>query len=199
MITTAQATAIGISRKTMSDLTASGVLIRVARGVYRVVGAPEHEQEQMRATWLALGGATLPNTPTGAPAVVAGGETAALLHGIGDWYPDGYDFLVPSRRGTRLSGVRLRVRALTPDDVAFIDGLPTLTVERLLTDLIAQWTDRSLVLDALADAVAQGKPLSPARLADHLEVVASLNGYESGASFAADLLELAGADVRVVS
>jgi predicted transcriptional regulator of viral defense system len=197
LITTAQAATVGVSRKTMSDLAATGTLIRIAHGVYRIAGAPELEHEQLHATWLALGGATLPPTPTGAPAVVAAGETAAIAHRIGDWYPNGHDFIVPTRRGTRLPGVRLRVRDLTPTDVTYIDGLPTLTVERTIADLVTQWADRSLIADTIADAVTQGKLLSPTRLAEHLDPAATANGHESGTELAEDLLALAGVDMRV--
>ncbi|WP_457832587.1 hypothetical protein, partial [Staphylococcus aureus] len=90
--------------------------------------------------------------------------TAAQLHGIGDWFPGPLEFVVPTRRGTRLDGVRLRTRELAPTEVVSVDGMPTMSVERTIADLIEQWVDRSLVADALADAADAGKLLSPARL-----------------------------------
>ncbi|WP_402844667.1 type IV toxin-antitoxin system AbiEi family antitoxin domain-containing protein [Microbacterium sp. GXS0129] len=40
IVTTAQATEVGVSRKTLSSLTATGALERLAQGVYRMAGAP---------------------------------------------------------------------------------------------------------------------------------------------------------------
>ena len=117
LVTTAQALEAGVARPTLTRLANSGALIRVARGVYRLAGAPEHEQEAILATWLALGGADRPRTDTGVPPVVAAGQMAAQLHGIGDWFPGPLEFVVPTRRGTRLDGVRLRTRELAPERV----------------------------------------------------------------------------------
>ena len=78
-----------------------------------------------------------------------------------------------------------------------VDGMPTMSVERTIADLIEQWVDRSLVADALADAADAGKLLSPARLTEYLEPLAKPNKYPSGAALAADLLALAGVDAVV--
>jgi len=59
-----------------------------------------------------------------------------VVHEIGDFLPDHLDFIVPARKGTRLSDVRLRIRRLTPEQVVPVNGLPTLTVERTFIDLI---------------------------------------------------------------
>jgi len=92
---------------------------------------------------------------------VAAGVTAAVVHGVGDFFSDGFDFIVPARKGTRLPGVRLRIRHLTQDEVILVDGLPTLTVERTIADLIEIGTDLSLVADAVRDAVRADKLVAP--------------------------------------
>ena len=51
-------------------------------------------------TWLALGGATAPRTRTGVASIVAAGITAAIIHDIGDFFLDGFDFMMPARTGT---------------------------------------------------------------------------------------------------
>ena len=84
-----------------------------------------------------------------------------------------------------------------PTEVVSVDGMPTMSVERTIADLIEQWVDRSLVADALADAADAGKLLSPARLTEYLEPLAKPNKYPSGAALAADLLALAGVDAVV--
>jgi predicted transcriptional regulator of viral defense system len=191
LVTTEQAATVNVSRNTLTRLTSTGALVRVAQGVYRIAGVPELEHEAVYATWLALGGATRPATDQGVPAVVAAGVTAAILHGIGDFYPERADFIVPSRRGTRLPA-RLRIRTLTPAEVTFAESVPTLTVERTIADLIGLWTDRSLVADTLFSAYEQGKFLRPWQLTEYLDEFAGPAGFRDGADFAADLLALAG-------
>lgn len=191
LVTTAQAEQAGVSRLQMSRMASSGSLIRVAQGVYRVAGAPELEHEQTFATWLALGGATTGPTPAGVAPVVAAATTATQLHRIGYFWPDGFDFIVPARRSTRLPGVRLRVRHLTPAEVTYAESVPTLTVERTIADLVEQWTDLSLVADLVRDAIEQGKLVAPHQLATHLQPLAKINDFADGRAFTNDLFALA--------
>ena len=192
LFTTTQAARAGVSRNTLSGLSSSGAIHRVAQGVYRMAGAPEPEHEYIYVPWLSLGGATLPPSENGVPALVVAGESAAIAHGIGDWFPSVVDVITPTRRTTRLPDVRLRTRRLSRDEVMFVNGLPTLTVERTIADLLEQWADPSLVADALRQAAEQGKFLSPRRLAALLDPIASAHGAESGAQYAAQLMEEAG-------
>jgi hypothetical protein len=114
-----------------------------------------------------------------------------VVHGIGDFFPDGFDFIVPARKGTRLPGVRLRVRPLTRKEVIPVDGLPTLTVERTLADLIETGTDLSLVAGAARDAVRVGTIVAPEHLVSYLDPIAARRKSD-GNSLASDLFELAG-------
>jgi len=199
LVTTAQAERIGIGRLQLSRLASSSRLVRVGRGVYRIAGAPETEDEHVRATWLALGGATLATTETGVSPIVAAGMTAAGVHRIGDFWPDELDFIVPRRRGTRLPDVRLRVRQLSQREVVPVDGLPALTVERTIADLVEMFTDLSLVADALRDAIFQGKLTSRRRLAEYLEPLAGAHGRSDhrGEGFAQELIDMTGVDPAV--
>lgn len=173
LFTTAQAEAAGVARKQLVRLTSAGVIERVSHGVYRMAGAPPAAHESIYATWLALGGATSPRTEAGVAALVAGGVTAAVVHEIGDFLPDRLDFIVPARKGTRLANVRLRVRDLTSEEVVPVNGLPALTIERTVIDLVEVGTDTSLVTDALRDAVRQGKIIAPERLRSGLTAFAA--------------------------
>lgn len=187
LITTAQAEGVGVSRKQLSRMASSGALERVAQGVYRMAGAPPQDNEAIYATWLALGGATNPRTDAGVAPVVAAGITAAVIHGLGDFFLDSFDFMVPARRGTRLPGVRLRVRHLTADEVVPVAGLPTLTVERMIADLVELRIDRSLVAGVVRDAVRVDKLVHPEKLVTYLAVRS-----RDGRALAADLFERAG-------
>jgi len=191
LVTTEQAATVNVGRNALTRLAASGALVRVAQGVYRMAGAPELEHEEIYAAWLALGGATRPATDEGVAPVVAAGVTATILHGIGDFYPERADFIVPARRGTRLPA-RLRIRALTPAEVTFAESIPTLTVERTIADLLGLQTDLSLVADTLFSAYEQGKFVRPWQLVEYLEPLAQAAGFHNGNAFATDLLALAG-------
>ena len=179
LVITEQAATVDVSRNAITRATSAGALVRVAQGVSRMAGAPKLEHEGIYATWLALGGATRPATDEGVPAVVAAGVTAAILHGIGDFFPERSDFIVPARRGTRLPA-RLRVRSLTPTEVTFAESVPTLTVERTIADLVGLWTDRSLVADTLKSAYEQGKVVRPRQLGEHLDPFARPAGFRDG-------------------
>jgi len=87
--------------------------------------------------------------------------------------------------------VRLRIRRLTRDEVIPVGGLPALTVERTLADLIEIGTDLSLVAGAARDAVRAGKLVAPDRLVSYLDPIAARRNSD-GRSLASDLLELAG-------
>lgn len=195
MVTTAQAEQVGVSRAQMSRMADRGLLTRLVQGVYRVAGAPELEHEAIYANWLALGGATRPATIGGVRAVVAGGVTAAVLHGIGDFWPE-HDFLVPARRTTRLPGVRLRIRRLTAAEVTTAEGVPVLTVERAIADLVELWVDTSLITDTLRDSIQQGKLVNPHALIDYLSPLAAGHDHPQGdgQAMAEELLERAGVE-----
>lgn len=191
LVTTAQAGSVGISRKQLARMASSGAIERIAQGVYRMAGAPPQDHEAVYATWLSLGGATASRTETGVAPVVAAGITAAVVHGVGDFLPDGFDFIVPARKGTRLPGVRLRIRRLTRDEVIPVDGLPALTVERAVADLVETGTDLSLVAGVVRDAMLAGKLVAPDQLVSFLGPVA-VRQKSDGRSLADELFELAG-------
>lgn len=191
LFTTAEAEAAGVARKILSRMASTGVIERVSHGVYRMAGAPRQEHEAIYATWLALGGATTARTQAGVAAIVAAGTTAAVLHDIGDFFPGSYDFIVPSRKGTRLPGVRLRIRDLAPRDIIPVNGLPCLTVERTIADLVEIGTDTSLAADAVRDAIRADKFVAPGRFVEYLSPIARRR-QTTGTALAGDLFELAG-------
>jgi predicted transcriptional regulator of viral defense system len=191
LVTTAQAEEVGVNRKQLARMASAGAMERVAQGVYRMAGAPPQDHEAIYATWLALGGASASRAETGVASVVAAGVTAAVVHGIGDFVPDGFDFIVPARKGTRLPGVRLRVRRLNRDEVIPVGGLPALTMERTIADLIEIGTDLSLVAGAVRDAVRADKLVAPERLVSYLDLIAARRNSD-GRTLANDLFELAG-------
>jgi predicted transcriptional regulator of viral defense system len=179
LVTTARAEEAGISRKQMSRLATGGFVVRVAQGVYRIEGATPARQEEVAARWIVLATAGEPPAP-GVPSVVAAGESAALLHGIGGFRFAGSEFIVPARRRTRLTGVRLRVQKLTPYEVTMVEEVPALTVERTIADLLATGSSLHVVGRVVRDAVEQEKLSSPERLAQYLAPQATAQGMPLG-------------------
>lgn len=180
LVTTAQAERAGISRKQMSRLASLGAVVRVAQGVYRMAPAGDPRLEGLVARWLMLAAPVEPTTATGAPSVVASGESAALLHGIGSIRSGSYEFIVPDRRRTRLPGVVLRADALTPGEVTVVDRVPVLTVERTVADLLANRTPLAVVDRLLREAVRQKKLASTDKFAQYLAPQAADHGLALG-------------------
>ena len=54
MFTSAQARRLGVERYTLARLEKGGSVERVARGVYRMGGAPSVREEDVYAAWLSL-------------------------------------------------------------------------------------------------------------------------------------------------
>lgn len=194
LVTTSQAERAGVSRMQLSRMASAGAITRVLQGVYRMAGAPMLEHEDIIATWLATGGDSTERTTTGAPGLVVAGIDATLLHGIGDFYPEGHTLISPTRKGTRLPGVKIKMRPITPEEVTYVEALPTLTIERTIADLVESWMDRSLITDALRDAIMQGRLVRPRRLVEHLAPLAAANGHDvnDGTALAQELFDLAG-------
>ncbi|WP_099332962.1 type IV toxin-antitoxin system AbiEi family antitoxin domain-containing protein [Actinomyces minihominis] len=197
MVTAAQAAALGVDRLTLARLADSGHLERLAHGVYRDAGAPSDQFEDLRAVWLS----TEPKLRAeerirdAADGVVVASSSAAMLHGVGDLWANRHEFVVPKRRQTQRAGIRYRKRDLVKSDVAIVEGLPAMSLERTLADLLDDVGDMSLVADALSAAVAK-RTMDFARLRDLLAPLADRNGFKrhDGNAVLNRLLEIAGLD-----
>lgn len=181
MVTAAQATSRGVSRVDLARLASTGELVRLAHGVYRDSGAPIDEFEDLRVAWLS----TEPLQPAEQrirkreAGVVVSGSSAAHLHGVGDLRAEKHEFTTAVRRQSQRSEIRYRQRALEPDDVMIVDGLPTTTLERTLADLVEERIDLSLVADLLRDATRKTR-LNTNRLVALLSPLAARNGHRRG-------------------
>ncbi len=197
MVTTAQASARGVSQMNLTRLTESGVLIRLSHGVYRNAGAPGGQHEELRAAWLATEPAKLAYERLSewpASAVVSG-ESAARLHGIGDLRAMKSEFTTPTRKQTQRADVQYRSRALPEQDITVREGLPTTTRERTIADLVEDRNDFSIVGNALRDAARQSR-LDVDRLTELLSPLAQRNGHRRGDGDALleELMRVAGID-----
>ncbi len=202
MVTSAQASMHGITRLDLSRLAEAGHLKRLAHGVYMDSGAPGDQFDDLRAAWLTadpktMGEARIKDRENG---VVVAGSSAARLHDIGDLWADRHEFVSPKRRQTQRTEMRYRRRALDSADVTLLEGLPAMTMERTLADLVEEVGDLSLVADALRDASLK-RNLDVGRLRKLVAPLAERNGFRKsdGSALLSRLLEIAGIDPDTVA
>lgn len=202
MVTSAQASMHGITRLDLSRLAADGQLERLAHGVYKDAGAPAGQNDDLKAAWLStepktVGEERIKDLANG---VVVAGESAADLHGIGDFRALRHEFVSPTRRQSQRSAIRYRQRTLDPRDVTLVDALPVMTMERTIADLVEEVGDLSLVADALRDA-SRKRDLDLERLRSLLAPLAQRNGLQKGdgAPLLDRLTEIAGIDPEAVA
>lgn len=202
MVTTAQAASLGVNRLVLSRLAESGHLERLSQGVYKDAGVPGDQYEDLRAAWLSTEPKLRADERIKEPTrgVVVASSSAAMLHGIGDLWANRHEFVAPKRRQTQRSEVRFRQRQLDERDVALVEGLPSMTVERTLADLLEDVGEMSLVADALGAAVKK-RPLDLGRLRELFAPLADRNGFtrNDGGAVLDRLMQIAGVDLTSVA
>ena len=156
LFTTAQAQASGVGRYALSRLETLGNVERLAKGVYRMGGAPSMREEDVFAAWLSVDPGRRPGELPSDSTPVAMGATAAWLHGIGEVGPSPYEFCMPERKQTKRPNLVLRKRRLDPRDVTMVAGIPATRPSRTVVDLVDCGEDLSLVANVLADALDRG-------------------------------------------
>jgi hypothetical protein len=202
MVTSAQASMQGITRLDLSRLAKAGHLKRLSHGVYMHSGTPGNQFDTLRAAWLStepklMGETRIKDRANG---VVVAGPSAARLHGIGDLWADRHEFVTPQRRQSQRFEIRYRQRSLDAQDVVLVEGLPAMTIERTISDLVEEVGDLSLVADALRDASLK-RNLDVPRLQDLLAPFAKRNNLKhgDGSALLNRLLEIAGIDWDTVA
>lgn len=163
----------------------SRLLDRVGRGVYRLAGAPADPHEALKAARLGTdpGRTASARLADGTAGVIVADASAASLHGIGEFWADRHEFVSPARRQTQRKDVRFRVRTLTTGDVTVVSGLPVMSVERTIVDLLDDIGDLSIVADVLRDADRVGN-LDWKHLVQLLSPFAARAGFKPGDSAA---------------
>jgi Transcriptional regulator, AbiEi antitoxin len=178
LITRRQAEGAGVSQATLQRLAKTGILDRVAHGVYRLTGAPQPDHLDLRAAWLQLA----PEVPawerTPEQGVVSH-RSAAALYGLGHLPADRHEFTLPDRRQSRRSDVRLHHRAVRPGDWIVLHGMPVTRPSRIAADLLDDKEDPEAVAQVIADSL---RPVYdyPAAFADALAPYAASFGLRRG-------------------
>jgi hypothetical protein len=152
LITRRQAEAAGVSQATLHRLAKTGILDRVAHGVYRLAGVPPPDFLDLRAAWLQLA----PEVPawerTPEQGVVSH-RSAAALYGLGHLPADRHEFTLPERRQSRRSDVRLHHRTVRPDEWIALHGMPVTRPSRIAADLLGDKEDPESIAQVIADAL----------------------------------------------
>jgi len=153
LLTRRQAEHVGIPQTTLERLTAEGsVLERVARGVYRLTGAPATDHLDLRAAWLQLAPA-IPAWERTADHGVVSHRSAAALYDLGHLPADRHEFTMAARRQSRRPDVRLHLRRLQPGQVIELGGLPVTRPSRIASDLLHAREEPDAVAHVVADAI----------------------------------------------
>ncbi len=153
LITRQQALDLGVARRTLDRLTAQkGVLRKVARGVYRLRGAPPPDHEPLRAAWLQLA----PDVPAWerveAQGVVSH-RSAADMYGIGHPPEERHEFTVAARHQSRRPDMRTHRRKLTDTEWNILSGLPVTRPARIASDLLYDNEDPGAVAQIITDSL----------------------------------------------
>jgi hypothetical protein len=193
LITRRQAEAAGVAWSSLARLAATGMIERVAHGVYRVRGGGEPDHLALRAAWLQLD----PGRPAwerlGDPrAPVVSHASEAALYGVGDLRPDVHEFTVPARRQSRRPDVRLHQAQVPIPERAVLGGLPVTRPARLVADLLSDHVEPAAVAGIAAELLDRRLEDEPG-LAGSLGPYAARFGYwpGDGRAMLSHLLELA--------
>lgn len=190
LFTAAQAKHLGVERWVLSRLEKAGAIERLAKGVYRMGGAPSVREEDVVAAWLSVDPGREPGSPPDpATTPVASGPTAAWLLGIGEIGPEPLEFCCAERRQTKRAGLRLRKRAIDPAEVTIAGGVPATSAFLTVLDLVDAGEDLSLVSGVLRDALAEGMVPDRRQLAEMLDKRSGAAGLPRGMSLYGYLTE----------
>lgn len=142
LVTRRQLLDIGLSRRTVDRWVASGRVLPVHSGVYRLRGHPRSWEQEVLAAVLLLG-----------PPVAVCGRAAGRLWGLEGMDAAAVELVVPADRIVRRPDLCVcRSRRFTRRDVALVDGIPRTTPPRTLVDLAATLSSLELEV-ALDDAL----------------------------------------------
>jgi hypothetical protein len=157
LLTRRQAEGAGVSSATMQRLSADeSVLDRIAHGVYHLAGAPLPDHVGLRSAWLQLAPASLAWERDAEQGTVSH-RSAADLWELGHLPADRHEFILPGRRQTRQSGVRIHRGQVKGGEWVYLRGLPVTSPARTAADLLADKEDPEAVAQMVADALRAKK------------------------------------------
>lgn len=192
LVTRQQAQSTGMAWSTLARMVDTGAAERRAHGVYRLRGAPEVDLLDLRAAWLQLSPAE-PAWRRTVDSGVVSHRSAAALYGLGHLAANAHEFILPTRRQTRRSDVRLHKGKMEDSEWAWRGGLPVTRPHRIAADLLRDREDPESVGHVVADALRGALDL-PVTMAQAMAPYGVRYGLSvgDGAGLMTWLLELAG-------
>ena len=147
--TTAQAAQAGYSPQLLAKYLRNGQIVRVRRGVYRLVHFPPGDNEDLVILWLWSGRVG-----------VFSHETALVLHQLSDVLPSKVTLTVPAsweRRRLRVpAGVVLHYSELVADDRTWVGAVQVTSAGRSVIDCAAAQVSPEFVRQAIDEGVERG-------------------------------------------
>jgi predicted transcriptional regulator of viral defense system len=149
LFTTEQAAEAGYSPQLLVHYIRRGRMVRVRRGVYRLVHFPAGEHEELIGVWL-----------WSQRAGVISHQTALALHELSDALPARLHLTLPSewrRRRLRVpAGVVLHHADVLPEERRWMGALPVTSAPRTLEDCAVAGLSPELLRQAAQQALARG-------------------------------------------
>lgn len=168
--TTQQAADAGYSTQLLYKYVQAGRVLRVRRGIYRLVHFPAGEHEELVTIWL-----------WSEQAGVVSHSTALALHGLSDVLPAHVDLTVPSEwRSRRLrvpAGVVVHHADVPTDDRVWFGAAPTTSARRSLNDCARAGLSPELLRQGALQALRRGL-VTRAELADVHKALEPFGGIE---------------------
>jgi predicted transcriptional regulator of viral defense system len=168
LFTSHQAAEAGYSPQLLVHHIGRGRLLRVRRGIYRLVHFPAGEHEELVIVWLWSG-----------QAGVLSHETALRLHGLSDALPAQVHLTLPAawtqRRFRVPEGVVLHHADIEPTARSWAGPVPITSVPRTLNDLARTGLSPELLRRAAQQALRRGLT-TRAELADVERALAAFGG-----------------------
>jgi len=160
-----QAIAVGIANTAIHKAVTRGVIQRISTGIYKVSGTGTIQFEELWVAWLRLSNKVDPRSRTLDPNIWVSHESAATLHGFGDFIADEHHFITESRKKPRY-GIKLhrRSKGLQPQNWTVINGFAVTSVEQTASDLLQSKTDGGHVGQFIREALSANATTKPAIL-----------------------------------
>lgn len=149
LFTTRQAAAAGYSDPLLAHHQKAGRIVRIRRGIYRLVHFPPGEHEELVAAWL-----------WAESAAVISHQTALSLHGLSDSLPAQVHLtLPPNWRQRRLrvpKGLALHYADVPNKERSWAGAVPMTSVRRTLNDCAHSGLTPDLLRQAARQALTRG-------------------------------------------
>lgn len=149
LFSTQQAKTVGYSKQMLAHFVRSGRLLRVRRGIYRLVHFPPGDHEDLVVVWL-----------WSEQVGLISHQTALALHQLSDVLPAKIHLTVPARwmkRRLRVpEGVVLHYGDVAESDRAWASSVPVTSPARTVIDCAQAGVAPDLIVQAIDDGVARG-------------------------------------------